>query len=78
MVNYREYKECRLNQKNLAAAIGVTPMSVNRYVQQGMPYHGEKRNKYFLLDEVMEWMKDQPKLFERYVEIKIKIENAKH
>ena len=52
-----------------------TTRSISRYVQQGMPYHGENRTKYFVLDEVMDWMKDQPKLFERYVELKIKIGN---
>lgn len=68
------YSKSRLNKSALANAIGVSPLTIWRWESKGMPYHGNDRNKYYLLTEVMEWMQEQPKLFELWVELKMKLD----
>lgn len=75
MKTYRYYSDStKLASKDLSQLIGVSRQTVWRWQHQGMPSHRTQRGRHFVLDEVLSWMKEQPKLMELYVLTKIKLD----
>lgn len=72
---YKEIKKFSTN--NLALLIGVTPITIWRWRNRGMPskkYKHTEKGCYYLIDDVLDWMKCQPKLMELYIQVRIKLD----
>jgi hypothetical protein len=67
----------KYSAKHLALFLGVTTVTIWRWKGRGMPFHpykGLSKGNYYILEDVLNWMKTQPKLMELYIQVKIKIE----
>ena len=61
--------------KHLALLFGISRMTIWRWENlkdNPLPSHKVNGRKYFVLKEVLEWIKCQPNLIEIYIEFKLK------
>ena len=69
-----ELRHERIAAKQLSEIVGVTSMTLWNWRLKGLPFHKYDTGVYYILDEVLEWMKTQPKLIETYILTKRKLE----
>lgn len=48
-----------LTAKKTYEALGITKPTFNNWIRQGCPYHNLGNRRYFILDEVEEWIKSK-------------------
>tara|TARA_R100000951_G_scaffold110853_3_gene109205 strand:- start:618 stop:881 length:264 start_codon:yes stop_codon:yes gene_type:complete len=65
----------KYDNKHLCLLLGISRQTVWNWEHKGMPFHKVKSSKYYILEEVLDWMRCQPKLIEIYIEFKRKINN---
>ncbi len=63
----------KYNSKHLSLLLGVTRQTIWRWEKKGMPSEKKQGAKYFVLKDVLIWMRDQPALMEIYIEFIQKI-----
>lgn len=62
----------KYDTKHLSLLFGISRQTVWRWELKGMPSHKTKQGKYFVLVDVLDWIKCQPKLIEFYIDFKLK------
>ena len=65
----------KLSIKQVMFVIPVCHKTIYNWRAAGMPFHRYKTGVYYKLDEILEWMKCQPKLIELYLHVKSKLDD---
>ena len=67
----------KLSAKELSNFLKVSKVTIWRWSKIGMPNHKTRGVRYFVLSEVLDWLKNQPLQWEIYVKAKIDLDFRK-